>query len=109
MIDEEIKLSKERDITFVIALISSIAVSWLIARFLETSIWYVWIVFQIINLVLWLVRSGIKYAVHLLTKSDMIDSISSALALYNYPNPTKYNTASVEAFFNAVMMETISK
>lgn len=99
--------SKKYAITFVVALIPEVAFSWLIGRVLDTSIWYVWIGIQIIKLVLWLVRSAIEYALfHLLWKSDMIDSISSSLALYNYPNPTKYiRTALAQDFFYNVMTD----
>jgi len=107
MTNEEKKTSKKYAITFVVALIPEVGFLWLIARALDMSIWYVWIGIQIIKIVLWLFRSAIEYALfHLLWKNDMIDSISSSLALYNYPNPTKYiQTALAQDFFYDVMTD----
>ena len=88
--EEKISLTKYYTV-FIASWIPEFAVSWLIAKLLDTSIWYVFLGIQAIKIVLWFIRISIQELLfHLLLKRGDVDKVSNALNQHNYPNPMKY-------------------
>lgn len=94
-------------ISWLVALIPWLAISWFIGKLLDTSIWYILIGIQIINLIFLSIKAGAEFLLfHLIWKKSGIEIITKSLVAQNYPNPQKYpNILPVKEFFYKVMMD----
>ena len=86
-------------ITGVVAFIPELFFSWIIGKFLDVSMWYIFLGLQIVRVFLWIIRTTVGYLLfHLVWKNELIDSTYCSLVQHQYPNPQKYLASPISEY-----------